>query len=36
MDFNLTEEKKMLQTTLQDFTEKEIAPAAFYGRGSLM
>lgn len=35
MDFDLTEEQKMLQTTLQDFYEKEIAPAAFCGKGSL-
>jgi len=28
MDFDLTEEQKMLQTTLRDFAEKEIATAA--------
>jgi butyryl-CoA dehydrogenase len=28
MDFDLTEEQKMLQTTLRDFATKEIAPAA--------
>ncbi|OGO00582.1 MAG: acyl-CoA dehydrogenase [Chloroflexi bacterium RBG_13_51_52] len=28
MDFDLTEEQKMLQSSLRDFAEKEIAPAA--------
>ncbi|OGN96075.1 MAG: acyl-CoA dehydrogenase [Chloroflexi bacterium RBG_13_51_18] len=28
MDFDLTEEQKLLQTTLRDFAQKEIAPAA--------
>ena len=28
MDFDLTEEQKMLQSTLRDFAEKEITPAA--------
>jgi butyryl-CoA dehydrogenase len=28
MDFDLTEEQRMLQTTLRDFAEKEIVPAA--------
>ena len=28
MDFNLTEEQKLLQTTVRDFAQKEIAPAA--------
>jgi alkylation response protein AidB-like acyl-CoA dehydrogenase len=28
MDFELTEEQKLLQTTIRDFAEKEIAPAA--------
>jgi len=31
MDFDLTEEQKMLQTTLHDFAENEIAPGASYG-----
>ena len=28
MDFDLTEEQKLLQSTLRDFADKEIAPAA--------
>jgi len=34
MDFDLNEEQKMLQTTLRDFAEKEIASAASCGKGS--
>jgi len=35
MDFDLTEEQEMLQNALNDFAEKEIAPAASCGKGSL-
>lgn len=34
MDFDLTEEQKMLQTTLHDITEKEIATEASCGKSS--